>query len=552
MTAQRADRIALLLIAVAFLRIAIAEPLFSVTPDEPMHVGAGLQILTEHRYGIQMQNPPLARVILALPPWLAGLRLDPNRNFFDQINDVFHANGHYVRDLALARLGSVLTFLLAAFVTWRLARRELDPRTAMLATLLFTTQPIVLGYSAIANHDTPSVAGLAVAMLAFARWIEKPTPRRAAEVGAAYAFSIAMKFACILYVPVACAAYLAVRLLQKRAKLERVLASIGVAILACAIALWASYGFTVGKLVAPDYITQLFGSGPGAKHALALAKSVPIPAPHFFTGILELFATNRGGHPAYAFGQKSMTGWWWYFPVCVALKTTIGSMLLLLLGVIVAAVSSSGSSEILGDPRQPDALGPRGTRGTPRNSEELVAMAVVAAAILASSLTAHLDVGVRYVLPLYVPFSIAGGAAIAELWRLRSARAIVVALLGWHLVAGAVAHPDYFPYFNEIAGRDPSRYLIDSNLDWGQDVLRLRSALRHRHAESVALAVLGPDDWVKLKFPRVTDAMPATRGWVAVSDHVYRMGQLDGTWWWLPPKCERIGKSIRLYNITSP
>jgi len=344
MTTQRADRIALLLIVVAFLRIAAAEPVFSVTPDEPMHVGAGLQILSEHRYGIQMQNPPLARVLLALPPWLAGLRLDPNRNFFDQIDDVFHANGHYVRDLALARLGSVLLFLLAAFVTWRLARRELDPTTAMLATLLFTTQPIVLGYSAIANHDTPSVAGLAVAMLAFVRWIEQPTPRRAAEVGAAYAFSIAMKFACILYVPVACAAYLGVRLLQKRAKLDRVAASIGAAILACAIVLWASYGFTVGKLVATDYIPQLFGSGPGATKALELAKTVPIPAPHFFTGILELFATNRGGHPAYAFGQKSMTGWWWYFPVCVGLKTTIGSMLLLLLGVLVAAVSSSGSS----------------------------------------------------------------------------------------------------------------------------------------------------------------------------------------------------------------
>ena len=518
MTRERSDRVALWLIVLAFVRIALAEPVFSVTPDEPMHVMEGLQILSEHRYGIQIQNPPLARVLLAIGPWLAGVRIDPNRGIFDQIDDVFHSTGHYIRDLALARAGSVLTLILAALALWRLARRELEPGATLLAVLLFTTQPVILGYAAIANHDTPSVAGLAIAMLAFVRWIERPAPARAAEVGAAYAFAIAMKFASILYVPVACGVYFVVRLLQKRAKPERVVAAIAAALGAFVIALWASYGFTFGKLVAPDYITQLFGNGPRATRAFALAQTISIPAPHFFGGILELFTTNRTGHPAYAFGHFSQHGWWWYFPATVALKTTLGSMLLLVAGVVVA-----------------------------RKNREFVAMAVTAAAILASSLTAHLDVGIRYVLPLFVPFSIAAGAAAYELWQRK--RIIAIALLGWHLVASTIAHPDYFPYFNELGGRDPSRYLVDSNLDWGQDVLRLRHVVRQKHIDSIGVDVLGPHDFVKLKFPRVTDVLPTSRGWVAISDHAYRGS--PGAWWWLPHDYERVGKSIRLYHLTA-
>lgn len=520
MTRERSDRIALCLIVIAFLRVAAAEPVFSVTPDEPMHVAAGLQLLADHRYTIQLQNPPLARVFLAVGPWLAGVHLDPNRFAFDQFDDLFHSTGHYIRDLALARAGSVLTLILAAFAVWRLARRELEPGATVLAILFFTTQPIVLGYAAIANHDTPSVAGLAVAMLAFVRWIERPTPRRAAEVGAAYAFSIGMKFASILYVPVACAAYLAVRLLQKRAKLERLGANVAAALGAFAVALWATYGFTFGKLVEPHYITDLFGNTPAAAKAVAISQVVPIPAPHLVTGILELFNTNRGGHPAYAFGKFSQHGWWWYFPASVGLKTTLGSLLLVFIGAYVA-----------------------------RKRPEFLAMAAAAAAILASSLTAHLDVGVRYVLPLYVPFSIAAGIAAFELWRgPRAAKIACVVLLGWHLAVSTAAHPDYFPYFNELGGRDPSRYLVDSNLDWGQDILRLRHVIREKHADSIAVAALGPHDFVKLKFPRVsTDVTPTSHGWIAVSDSVYRFN--GGSWWWLPPAYERVGKSIRLYHV---
>ncbi|HXH93420.1 MAG TPA: hypothetical protein VNN25_17685, partial [Thermoanaerobaculia bacterium] len=111
--------------------------------------------------------------------------------------------------------------------------------------------------------------------------------------------------------------------------------------------------------------------------------------------------------------------------------------------------------------------------------------------------------------------------------------------------------PDYFPYFNAFGGSDPSRYLVDSNIDWGQDILRLRSVARREHIEKLAASLMGPADYVALGFPPVELASPWTEshGWVAVSDHSYQLSGAEGGWRWLPETYERVGKSIRLYRI---
>jgi hypothetical protein len=116
----------------------------------------------------------------------------------------------------------------------------------------------------------------------------------------------------------------------------------------------------------------------------------------------------------------------------------------------------------------------------------------------------------------------------------------------------SLTHPDYFPYFNELAGSDPSRILIDSNLDWGQDVLRLEKILNQEKTDRVGLSLMGAHDFDALGFPPHYNAHPwvPTRGFVAVGDHSYRMRRAEGGWRWLARRpYRRIGTSIRLYEI---
>ncbi|HEX6099015.1 MAG TPA: glycosyltransferase family 39 protein [Thermoanaerobaculia bacterium] len=477
---RRSDLAALALIALSMLRIGATWTVFSATVDEPMHVSAGLQIYTQHTNTYLPANPPLARLVFAFLPWRSGMDFDAHRRLEEQLLQVFYSDGRYETNLALARSGNLVFFLIASLATWWWARRELGAVAGFIAALLFTFQPMIAGHSGLATHDIPAVAGTAVSLLAFSRWLGDRTWKSAALFGVAFGFAFLCKFSCAGYVPAAC---LAMFLVRRDWRWRTLAPAFAIALVTTLLVIWAGYAFTIGSLVA---------------------------------GIRQLREFDRAGHFAFLFGDFAMRGWWWYFPATVALKSTLGSLALALF-----------------------------TRG--RGFEALGA----AIAILLVAMPSTLDLGVRYVLPVYVPLAFAGAAAfVAMTQRSRYvARWIAIALLVWHTGASVLAHPDAFPYFNEAAGRQPWRLLLDSNIDWGQDVLRLRDRIREKQIDRIGLAVMGWHDWDKLGFPPHYDfrrEVPS-QGWIAISEHIY--GFTPRPLWLDGRRYERVGKSIRLYYI---
>lgn len=521
--------VAALLIAVASIRMATTFRVFSATNDEATHIGGGLELFEYHRYWILPENPPPPRVILAAAPWLGGMRFDPRGTFTDQIHSVFYGHGEYKANLFRARVGTIVFFVIAAIAIFFAARDSLGDTGALLAVFLFTMEPVVLGYSALATHDGPAVAGLAVALLGFTRWLRRPDLRRAVIFGAAFGFSIDCKFSSIVFVPVGCAVIGIIRLahdLPLRQRFGRALTTLLPAAFVTLLVVWAGYGFTVSTFGRLAPFKNAFG--PGTQRLLArISPGAPLPAADFFIGIATILQIDKEGFLTYLCGQSGTRGWWWYFPFAIALKTTIAALLLFIAGAWFAL----------------------------RDKDLRWAFAEWSAAALAMvviSMPSALDLGIRYVLPFYAPFAIAGAAtAMAMLRGSRAIRALAIVLIAGHLGASALAHPDYFPYFNAFAGRDPSRYLIDSNVDWGQDILRLRTVARREHMESLSISLMGPADYAALGFPQVypADAWTRSHGWVAISDHSYRMTGIQGGWRWLPDTYQRVGKSIRLYHI---
>ena len=517
----------MVLLVLGTIRIATTYTTFSETADEPMHLSAGLQILTQHRYALQFQNPPLPRLLVAFPPWLAGARYDGNGDVMTEVMAKFHVLGDYEKMLVLARVGTLVFFLIGAVATWAWARRELDETAALVALLFFTTQPAVLGHSGLATLDAAGTAGMAVALLAFSRWLERQSAARAAFLGAAWGFAISCKLLCIAYVPLACAAIYLVRLLrdaETRARWRGIVTVLLVPPIA-AIVVWAGYGFSTAPAAILAPVHRAFPDTFAGRLLASLDPDTTVPAPALVRGVAEMIEVNRIGFPGYAMNEWSSEGWWWYFPLALALKTTLALLLLLVLGFFAAF----------------------------RNRAFVEAMAA-AGAILGLSMTTNVDIGIRYILPVYVPLSLAAAVAVMALIRNRHklVRGAAVVLLSWHCLASFVAHPDYLAYFNELALPDPSRYLVDSNLDWGQDILRLRGEVRRLKIEQLGVALFGPADLDRLGFPPHTyvDAHTPTHGWIAVSDHSYRWSLPGGGWRWIDRKsCRRVGKSIRLCYV---
>src|SRR5947209_6463298 len=56
------------------LRCYMAFRVFNDTTDETAQIACGLEILETHRYALEYQHPPLARLVVALPAYWAGLR----------------------------------------------------------------------------------------------------------------------------------------------------------------------------------------------------------------------------------------------------------------------------------------------------------------------------------------------------------------------------------------------------------------------------------------------------------------------------------------------
>ncbi len=539
--------------AVGVGRIIATYSVFSQTTDEPAHVAPGMEWLQRGSYTLEAITPPLARVADALGPYLSGRRLAPTGGLWKQGDDILMAPGRYQHELALARLGALPFFLLAVLVVWDWTRRRYGDPAAILAAGLLTTTPAVLAHSGLATTDMAVAATCAFALAAMTNFLERPTSRGAAVLGFAAGLATLSKFTAVLLLPACAVALVLWRwfLLRRQSKpphpwhqLLPPRRALGVVAVSAVLTVWAGYRFSLGSITDDTArphtsIDRLVGSS-GRLHNVAytVAESFVVPAPAFFHGLAEVSNKNARGHEGYLLGHTRQTGWWYYFPVALGVKTPLPFLLLVAIGAVYLL------------------------REARRELDWVVAAPVIAAgAILLVYLPSHVNIGLRYILPIYPPLAIVAGVGAWRLWsegKSKAVAAAVVMLLTWQVVASVRAHPDYLAYFNELASRHPEDVLVDSDLDWGQDLWRLSTVLREQHIDSVSLVYAGSPqlDLTQFGLPpfRLLKPYEHANGWVAISLLRLKAGGLGfppDAYAWLDAyqPHSRVGRSIWLYHL---
>jgi len=187
-------------------------------------------------------------------------------------------------------------------------------------------------------------------------------------------------------------------------------------------------------------------------------------------------------------------------------------------------------------------------------------VAAVLAIIVAVTINAD-DSGVRLVLPVFALAAVLGSVAVVELWdrgaaRLpgqRLVRATVASILFGAVIVPLRVHPDYLAYFNPIAGDRPELILVDSNLDWGQDLYRLGAVMKRMHIDSIAIAYYGSASFeaAGVRHARPLEAAERPTGWIAASQTMLAGVGGDGAYEWLNelPPVGRVGSSLVLYHV---
>jgi hypothetical protein len=274
----------------------------------------------------------------------------------------------------------------------------------------------------------------------------------------------------------------------------------------------------------------MLGHGTLLKIANRLA-DVPTPMGGLLRGYAELLNHDSLGHPAFFLGRVRWTGVWYFFPVVMGVKTPIGFSLLALAGLgLVFYRFRAGPWQ-----HRVTALFPFG--------------------ILLVCMTSRINIGLRHILPIYPLLALLAGHAAAQLFVQRKMRWVAVGLAGWVVVASLIAHPDYLPYFNEAIRSHPERFVMDSDLDWGQDLYHLSARLHELGVDHVAIRYSGGGSLHMSDLPPYTIPKPKeiTEGYVAISLGVLETGYGEaGDWAWLHDRqpLERIGHSINLYYVT--
>ncbi len=515
------------LLVVGTVRIVSTYSVFSYTFDEPAHLACGMEWLDKGVYTWEPQHPPLARVAGALGPYLAGLRSQntPRVDIYSMTSEglgILFNGGRYDEAIVLARLGILPFYWIGCLTVYFWTRRYAARSTAVLALLLFSFLPPILAHGGLATTDMACTAFLAAAFFTGAVWMEEPSLRTGAFFGLASGLAIVSKFSVLPYFAAAAVLALAWFWIAERPRvdfigeLRRRVPSLALAGAIVFAVIWAMYRFSFGKVFFAD---------------------IRLPAPEFFAGIRDVLAHNAEGHPGYLLGKPSNNGFWYFYFVDLAVKTPLALIVLFFIG---AAKWRNGA--ILRRAYLPLAF---------------------AAGILAVASFSHINIGIRHVMPLYAAVCITAAAGLTSLLESSAARqwagwaALLLAV--WYGGSSLVSHPDYLPYFNELAGSHPENIAVDSDLDWGQDNKRLGAKLREVGAPAVYMVpmTLGRLER-EFGFPRVIDEIDALNpspGWNAVSLTVLkqrRLGMRDRfpnlqPW---PDRIqggELIGKSTRLY-----
>jgi 4-amino-4-deoxy-L-arabinose transferase-like glycosyltransferase len=463
----------------------------------------------------------------------------------------------------------MLPFLaLLLYATWRWARCVLASEgTALLAVVLTVSVPPVLGHAALASLDVAAAGTTLLALYALQRWMTSGALRDAAFFGLASGVAVVTKFSSVPFIGVSLIAlalthWVALRRPGRAAVLpaaalaptwRRRAEGLALAALVGLAPIWLAYGPRVtdpaGVAFRFNWAVSYLLAQHGLAHAFGVLLShvyLPRELKDLVNGIVAVKAHNDSGHLSYLLGETRLTGWWYFYLVALAVKTPIPLLIAGPIGLVT--------------------LARRGFRGG--DSWSMAPLAVVVAILVFASAVSRINIGIRHILIVY-PFLAFGAADLTvRAWRAlrrptasgtsatpaRDPRtlgtAVLLAALAWQLSPLWRAWPDYLPYFNEFVAH-PERVLVDSDLDWGQDLHRLEVRVKELGIGHLSLAYRGTADLRREPLPQVYVLPPHERvtGWVAVSQLARTRNPTDYGWLDDYHPVERVGKTIDLYYV---
>jgi 4-amino-4-deoxy-L-arabinose transferase-like glycosyltransferase len=512
---RRAVAVAAILLAM-FLTVLTASLRDAPTFDEPIYITAGYQYLRGDNFTLNLEHPPLIKEVLALP--LAAREL----NFSQPPIGNFQVQNRYAQDflyrvgnppdtmLQVSRLPAYLMLMALGLLIYAWGKRVFGYRAALLSLFFFALTPVFLGDGRLSILDLGATLFITAALYSFYLLLQDFSRHRflaCAFLCAAALLSRFNMFVLVVLLPLL--ALLRPFFLQgkegnrRRECLVWLGRSLGLLLVALLIVL-VFYGAHTSGLTPQQQETNIkVNLKPDSPFTGTLLKinRVSPPLAFYLLGVAHDYEYMQVNRVSYWNGSFSRQWRWYYYPVIFLLKTPLALVFLFLAGLALSLrrFRKWGSAYIL------------------------VSLGVLALFSEASKI----QMGIRYIMPLFPLVILLAGCGGAELARPGKGGRLRPVLLGVLMLYAAVSVALFFPSFLSysselIVNKDNAyRQLIDSNLDWGQDLRRLADYVERNGIGDLEIDYFGGGDPLYYLPPGTTEWYPEMggrpHGWFALS-----------------------------------
>ncbi len=596
---------AILLATMAGLMVATIND-DAVTTDEAPHITAGYTYLKFQNFRINPEHPPLIKDIAALPLLFQDLNFPENSPAWTtNTNDqwalapqfLFESGNSPDYIIWWGRIGPILLTLLFGALLYLWSRKLFSPTIGLFTLALFALSPTFLAHGRLVTTDVAAAFAFFISIWAYLWFLKNQTKRNFFILAGILAIAQLLKFSLVLFWPYAVVitllwiffkdrplSLLSFHFVKRLLRYGALFLCIGITTL---VFIYPVYQFHVWNYDPARQIQDIENILPGentelVRNALVWAADKPVLQAYseYFLGISMVYLRVDGGNTAYFFGNVANTAWKQYFPVVFALKVP---------GALLAFIALASFLYI--------KQGWRKFRMNHlwRSKEEIISKHFTEISFLifiifywGLSIMGNLNIGVRHVIPTlpFIYLLIAGqmhrwiktplytfgrnplafiGAMFVSLIKKWAKVLLIALLLIWYIASSLSVFPHFLSYFNVFAGgpSEGHRYVVDSNLDWGQDLKRLAKYVDENNIEKIKLFFFGgskPEFYLGDKFVPYYPERGPTTGWLAISATLLKEGQATAVrgytgstthFMWLTQyePITVIGNSIFIYNI---
>lgn len=522
---KSANSIATILIVVFVALAGTSAVKKSATVDEFAHLAVGLYAWHTRDFSLYGKTPPAARMLETLPALALGPKVptDVGRLQGEAWRPWTYATwfqlenrDHYDRLLRVARQTVILMGVALLILVYFASRARYGDLGGLVSLTAAAFSPTLIAHSQLATTDAAAALFGFAFLLLLLRYIKQPRPGYLILMAAAAAMAALSKFSMLFLVPFLVPGaqlgawyYWKWNLKHRKdpgplVRRGMLLSQVPVVAVIFWVMIFISYqGKYVDQYREPLRSKSLSGLAP-------LVRIPPLPR-EFVRGLdLQLADTERGEWRSgnYLLGRWYGGSRWYYYLAAVAAKEPVPYLI-----ALVAALAL-----ILRRPR----------------FDEAVLLGFAALYFLTASIFGALQIGIRYLLPIYpIGFLLLGrlGEFASDQspapvkWKKATAAGVMVAGL-WYAGAGLYAWPDYLSYFSPaVGGPDHGRkVLLDSNLDWGQDLPGLAAWMQKNNLTKIDLVYFGHDNPRRFGIDFSLPARNSGNRYLAVSAN-YLMGR---------------------------